>query len=242
MDIDLVVFDMAGTTVEDAGQVPAAFTAALKKHGLDLRPDMLTNVRGASKRDAISQLVSTRIGDPRQAQAHTETIYADFCRALEERFTAELRPVPGAPEVFSWLRDHNIRVALNTGFDRPMTNLILQGLHWTEGMIDAVVCGDDVPQGRPAPFLIFRAMEATGTACVHRVINIGDTALDLQAGWNAGVGVNIGVLSGAHSRERLEQAPHTDLIASVAALPDLWPTLAARMPRVLMGEQQGVLS
>jgi phosphoglycolate phosphatase-like HAD superfamily hydrolase len=51
---------------------------------------------------------------------------------------------------------------------------------------------------------------------------VGDTALDLQAGFNAGVGWNIGVLSGAHDRETLAAAPHTHLIASVAALESVW--------------------
>jgi phosphonatase-like hydrolase len=226
--IDLVLFDMAGTTVEDAGQVPAAFTAALQKHGLGVSEDTLRNVRGASKRDAIAHLVAAGISDPREARARTDTIYADFCRALEERFAAELRPVQGAPQVFGWLRARGVRVALNTGFDRAMADLIVRTLRWTHDTVDAVICGEDVPQGRPAPFLIFRVMEATGVTSVHRVATVGDTTLDLQAGWNAGVAVNIGVLSGALPRERLEQAPHTDLLESVAALPDLWPALEAR--------------
>jgi phosphoglycolate phosphatase-like HAD superfamily hydrolase len=88
--------------------------------------------------------------------------------------------------------------------------------------VDAVVCGDDVAQGRPAPFLIFRCMEATATICVHRVAVVGDTTLDLQAADNAGVQWQIGVLSGAHAREQLEQQPHSHLLGSVAELPSVW--------------------
>jgi phosphoglycolate phosphatase-like HAD superfamily hydrolase len=84
----------------------------------------------------------------------------------------------------------------------------------------AVVCGDDVKQGRPAPYLIFHAMEATRTRDVHVVANVGDTVLDLEAAHNAGVRWNIGVLSGAHDRQRLEAAPHTDLVPSITALLD----------------------
>ena len=83
------------------------------------------------------------------------------------------------------------------------------------------MCGDDVALGRPAPFLIFRAMEQTGVVNVHRVMCVGDTVLDLQAGRNAGVRHVIGVLSGAHQKEQLEKEPHTRLIASVAALPSM---------------------
>ena len=227
--ISLVVFDMAGTTVEDAGQVPQAFTAALRSHGIAVTEEALSGVRGASKREAIKRLAAAHATDPAMdLTARAERIYADFCLELERRFAAELRPVPGAPEVFQWLRSCGVKLALNTGFDRAMTDLILGTLGWKNGTVDAVVCGEDVPQGRPAPYLIFRVMEATGVTCVHRVMNVGDTTLDLQAGWNAGVAVNVGVLSGAHSKERLEQAPHTTLVSSVSALPDIWTALSGQ--------------
>jgi phosphoglycolate phosphatase len=58
---------------------------------------------------------------------------------------------------------------------------------------------------------------------VRAVANVGDTALDLQAGSNAGLDWNIGVLSGAHDREPLPAAPHTHLIASVSAPGSVWP-------------------
>ena len=66
-------------------------------------------------------------------------------------------------------------------------------------------------------------------------MNVGDTELDLRAGWNAGVGWNVGVLSGAHPRERLEGAPHTHLIESVASLPDLGDPGRSRHPTIERG-------
>jgi hypothetical protein len=75
-------------------------------------------------------------------------------------------------------------------------------------------------QGRFAPAAAEQP-EVTGTVNAERVANIGDTTLDLRAGHNAGVGLNIGMLSGAHDREMLAAEPHTDLLASVADLPAL---------------------
>lgn len=112
-------------------------------------------------------------------------------------------------------------MALNTGFDGAITSLVIDALGWRH-RVDAVVCGDDVPEGRPAPYLIFQAMKRTTTRSVARVMNVGDTVLDLQAGQNAGVAFNIGVLSGAHSIGQLESQPHTHLLGSVAELPGLW--------------------
>jgi phosphonatase-like hydrolase len=219
-EVELVVMDMAGTTVRDAGEVPAAFRYALAAHGIALSDDEIAQVRGASKREVIRQLVTHHLPDaPASLPA---AVYDGFRAALAERYRAGVRAVDGAEEVFGWLRARGIRIALNTGFDRDTTGLLLDALGWRDGIVDAVVCGDDVRQGRPAPYLIFRAMEAAGATDVRRVMNVGDTELDLRAGWNAGVGWNVGVLSGAHPRERLERAPHTHLIESVAALPELW--------------------
>jgi len=214
-DLELVVFDMAGTTVEDRGQVPAAFEAAFAAHGLAVTAAQLSAVRGSSKREAVRQLIPE--GDGREATA--AAVYSSFCERLARRYSEEgVRAIPGARETFDWLKGRGVRVALNTGFDRSITSLLVSALGW-EGEVDAIVCGDEVSQGRPAPYLIFHAMEATGVGIVQRVANVGDTGLDLRAGANAGVRWNIGVLSGAHDRDRLEKEPHTHLLPSVADLP-----------------------
>jgi len=225
-ELELVVFDLAGTTVEDRGEVPAAFTAALAGHGIAVTREQIKNVRGASKRQALRHFIPA---GPEQARL-AEEAYASFRAHLAQRYTAEgVRAIPGAAPAFRWLRERGVRVALNTGFDRGTTRILLGALGWTHGIVDAVVCGDDVPQGRPAPYLIFRAMETTGASSVHKVANVGDTALDLQAGHNAGVRWNIGVLSGAHGRQTLESVPHTHLLPSVAEVTRLW---AATQPLI----------
>jgi phosphonatase-like hydrolase len=218
-ELDLVVFDLAGTTVDDGGEVPAAFTAALAGQGIEVTREQVKRVRGASKHQALRQFIPA---GPEQARRADE-VYAAFRAHLAHRYAADgVRAIPGAALAFRWLREHGVRVALNTGFDRDMTGLLLNALGWSDGIVDAVVCGDDVLQGRPAPYLIFRAMEATAVSSVHRVANVGDTTLDLQAGYNAGVRWNIGVLSGAHDRQSLETAPHTHLLSSVTEVTRLW--------------------
>jgi phosphonatase-like hydrolase len=218
LDLKLMVFDMAGTTVEDGGQVPAAFGAALGECGIALSDEQLGDVRGASKREAIAELVQ-KYGCPGW-QGRSEEVYASFVRHLEREFAGGVKPIAGAERAFDWLRQRGVKIALTTGFDRDVAGLLLDALGWRR-LADTFVCGDDVPKGRPAPYLIFHAMEATGTESVHAVGTLGDTVLDLQAAHNAGVRLNIGTLSGAHDRARMQPQPHTHLIASVAELPAL---------------------
>ena len=217
-DIALVVFDMAGTTIEDSGQVPEAFTTVLRQHGMEITDDALRAVRGASKRDAIRHFVVRH--HKTGIDALTDRIFNDFRDYLAMLFKAGgVKPVAGAAETFRWLRGLGVRIALNTGFDRLTTDLIIDAVGWKSGVADAIICGDDVAMGRPAPDLIFRSMEATGVTSVHQVMCVGDTVLDMQAGHNAGARHVVGVLSGAHKKDQLEKEPHTHLIASVADLP-----------------------
>jgi phosphonatase-like hydrolase len=219
-DIALVVFDMAGTTIEDSGQVPEAFTTVLRQHGIAISDDALGAVRGASKRDAIRHFVAQH--HRADVDAQTDKIYNGFRDYLAQLFnTGGVKPMPGAAETFAWLRARGVKIALNTGFDRPTADLIIDAVGWGDSVVDAILCGDDVTLGRPAPYLIFRSMEATGVTSVQEVMCVGDTVLDLQAGRNAGVRHVVGVLSGAHNKAQLEKEPHTHLIASVAALPSM---------------------
>ena len=147
-ELDLVVFDLAGTTVEDRGQVTDAFTGALATLGLSVTPEQLSAVRGSSKRQAILQLVP----DGPDRARYAETAYVSFVERLAQRYRTEgVRAVAGAEQTFRWLRQRGIRVALNTGFERGITYLLLEALGWSDGVVDAVVCGDDVTRGRPAP-------------------------------------------------------------------------------------------
>ena len=129
-------------------------------------------------------------------------------------------PIAGAEDAITRLRQAGIQVALTSGFDRGLIADIVKHCGWGE-LFDAVVYPDEVPAGRPAPYLIFQAMQKTRVEPVARVAAIGDTILDLRAGANAGAGWVIGVLSGAADAETLGKTPHTHLLPSVAQLPAL---------------------
>ena len=219
---NLVIFDMAGTTVDDRGQVPTAFAATLAANNVVITADEITRVRGASKRQAIRDLLPPPLREDASARqafdAAADRIYAEFRANLASSYLNGISSVPGADRVIADLRRKGIKVALTTGFDRDIATLLLSMLGWTRHTIDAIVCGDDVANGRPAPDLILLAMKLAGVEDPALVANVGDTTHDLESAARAGVRWNIGVLSGAHSREALSKAPHTAIIDSVAGL------------------------
>jgi phosphonatase-like hydrolase len=222
--IDLVCFDIAGTTMVDDGQVPQALTTALAENGIAVGEADIRNVRGASKRQAILDLLPAGLGREEKAARALAT----FREHLARLYKGTVREIPGAASTFAWLRSRGVRVALNTGFDRETAQMLLEALRWREGTVDAVVCGDDVARGRPAPDMILRCMKLTGVSGACSVANVGDTVLDLRAGHNAKVAWNIGVLTGAHDRTLMAAQPHTHLLSGVAELPGLFREATSR--------------
>jgi phosphonatase-like hydrolase len=221
--LDLVVFDIAGTIIQDTGQVINAFTAAFRKHAIQVTEAEVRTLHGASKREVFKRYIERQFGPEHpENTGRIDCAYGDFRTILETTYATEgVQAIAGAESTFGWLRDHDIKIGLNSGFYRKVTEIILRAVGWSEGVIDVVICGDEVPRGRPAPFMIFRAMEATGVIDVRRVMVVGDTPLDLLAGANAGVRGVVGVLSGSHGIEGLGRVEHTHIISSVAELPGL---------------------
>ena len=219
---ELLVSDLAGTTVYDRGEVPAAFADALREAAVPFDPAEITAWRGASKREVLGRLLA-RDGAPADAVAERlPLVYGRFHTLLAERL-ALAAPVslPGVGETFARLRAAGIRIALTTGFDRALVEQLLAAVDWAE-LVDTWVSSDDVLLGRPAPDMIVLAMRRCGVTDADRIAVVGDTRLDLEAARNAGARWRVGVLTGAHDLATLAAAPHTHLLDSVRDLPSLW--------------------
>jgi len=216
----LVVTDLMGTTLRDDGAVLPAYHAAFAESAIPFTEEELAAKRGAHKLSLFTEFAARR---------YPADDAAKRAAAALEIFEKQLRhflatgggtPIDGAEDAVTQLRAAGIKVALTSGFDRGLIADIVKHCGWGE-LFDAVVYPDEVPAGRPAPYLIFQAMQKTRVEPVKRVAAIGDTALDLQAGTNAGAGWVIGVLSGAADAETLGKTPHTHLLPSIAELPAL---------------------
>jgi phosphonatase-like hydrolase len=220
--IRLVIFDIGGTIIEDHGEVVASFCAALAANGLAASEAEIKELKGSSKRDVIKKFVERQWGNVDAGnEDRIRKAYGDFRTELENRFSdGGVKPIPGAESAFAWLKARDIMCATTTGFYRSVTDRILDSAGWRETFA-ANICSDDVKVGRPSPYMIFHAMEATGIDNVRQVLNVGDTPLDIQAGTRSGVIGVIGVLSGIHKEARLLQEYPSHLIPSVADIPSL---------------------
>jgi phosphonatase-like hydrolase len=218
----LAALDMAGTTVDEGGLVYSAVEAAVAEAvGGPIPGELMSQWKGTSKEEAIAGLLRAMGLDT--SHAYVTKVYDIFAGKLEEAYDrTPPAPFPGVLEAFETLRRAGVMVALQTGYAMPVANSIMTSLGWTVGeTVDALVTSDTVAASRPAPYLIFHAMEATGVRDVGRVLTAGDTPNDLAAGMNAGAGFVVGVTTGSFTRSQLEAEPHTHILDSVAELPAL---------------------
>jgi phosphonatase-like hydrolase len=232
--IQLVVFDMAGTTVTDEHEVERCFAEAAAQTALIVSPERILAMQGMGKHQVFRTLWAEQLGAHHpELERNAATSYAAFRRILEDHYqTQGAIPTEGCLETFAYLRERGIAIALTTGFYRYVTDIILDKLGWLDGLderrvgtsgslIQASIASDEVAEGRPAPLLIQRAMHLLGITDPKAVVNIGDTPSDLLSGQAAGVRLNLGLTNGTHTLEQLLPYPHDQLLGSLRELQDL---------------------
>ncbi|MFG3345564.1 phosphonatase-like hydrolase [Streptomyces sp. NPDC048018] len=215
---NLIVLDMAGTTVADGGLVEQAFTAAAERLGED-PSTMIDHVRatmGESKISVFRHLFGGDEARARQANLAFEAAYGEL--VADGRIAA----VPGAAEAIAELTAQGRTVVLTTGFARATQDAILDALGWRE-LVALTLCPADAGgRGRPYPDMVLAAFLRTGAVDdVRRTVVAGDTSYDMLSGVRAGAGIVAGVLTGAHDATALGEHGATRVLPSVAELPAL---------------------
>lgn len=236
--IKLVVADMAGTTMQDLHEVELCFQKACQATQLQATAEEILAYQGWKKITVFEKLWAQQLGanSPDIALKAQESFEA-FTLILEDHYkNATILPTEGTEELFKTLRSLDIKIALTTGFYRTVTDLLLHKLGWINGLnavgfnesgkspIDLSLCSDDVVNGRPAPDMIFLAMEKLGITNPSEVLNIGDTPNDLESGYRAGVKYSLGLTNGTHSLEQLAPFNKHGLLSSMAELHNLFTT------------------
>ncbi|CAH0130730.1 MULTISPECIES: phosphonatase-like hydrolase [unclassified Pedobacter] len=206
-EIKMVVFDMAGTTVNENNLVYKTLMDAINAAGFSYTLDQVLAVAaGKEKKEAIRSVLKTYEGSFDEAMVFD--IYEEFISKLKLAYeTEEILPQPGSIELFEKLRKEGIILVLNTGYDRVTAEAILSRLGWKTGtQFDTLITASEVSQNRPEPDMILLAMRQYGLTDGKSVVKVGDSSIDIEEGKNAGCGLNIGITTGAHTQKQLEKA------------------------------------
>lgn len=215
--IDLIVFDLAGTTVKENFDVQRVLKNSFEKVGLSISIEQANKVMGIPKPVAITQLLEA-LNYPNISNSFVEQIHLNFVTSMIAFYQNDstVEENEGVSDTFRKLKLNGIKVVVDTGFDRPIVNALLARMAWeTNGLIDGSITSDEVENGRPHPDMIFKAMKLAGVTDAKRVAKVGDTLSDLGEGTAAGCGFVIGITSGAFTHEQLAAAPHTHIIQRI---------------------------
>lgn len=234
-NMELAVFDLAGTLVEDNNGVRDCLYKAAVDYGLNVTKDEISNHMGTNKIHLYQFLIARTKGnfiDFKNFEVDIDNSTQDEAVKLYDRYTEYMiayyqencREIEGATETLKWCKENGIKVATGTGFHKEINSVIMESLGWVkDGLIDYAVDLDMVPEGkgRPAPFMIFKAMEYLNVQNVRNVIKIGDTPADMLEGYNAGCKAVIGVTQGSTPIEVWGKYYHTHVLDTVKELPAL---------------------
>lgn len=218
--IQLVAFDVAGTTVADEGLVINAFKSAfaISEPGLwSTDSDRLIRYAIETMGQSKIEVFTAITGDVSRAERAVKAFEEAYFLSVRE---VGVQEIPGAGKVLSGLKDRGILIALNTGFNREILNLIIEQLGWGE-LLDFTITPQEAGAGRPSPRMLIRTADALSLADPAAVAIVGDTIADMKAGEAFGAAQKIGVLTGTHSDSELIGAGATSIINSVADLPSL---------------------
>ncbi|SEJ38542.1 phosphonatase-like hydrolase [Dyadobacter sp. SG02] len=221
--IKMIVFDMAGTTVDENNVVYKTLLAAINDAGLSFTLDQVLQVgAGKEKLEAIRSVMSLQniINEPLARE-----IYVNFLSMLDDAYRSQaIFEQPNASAVFRKLRENNVIVVLNTGYNRATAEALILKIGWRQGVdYDLLVTASEVTRNRPEPDMILLAMQHFGITDPASVMKVGDSTVDVLEGRNAGCRINVGITTGAHSLEELKTVSPEYIISN---LNELWEIVA----------------
>lgn len=220
-NISVIVFDMAGTVVNEKNVVYKTLQKALGVAGYNFSlQEVLANAGGKEKHQAIKDLMNL---NPKNGELTSQEVYDRFLTYLTIAYQdLSVSSYPGVERMLLRLRKKAIKVVFNTGYNYETAYRLLEKMQWKLGLqYDLLVAADQVENSRPAPDMIQLAMKELDIDNSSQVAKVGDSVIDIEEGKFAGCGVTVAVTTGAHTKEQLSLANPTFLLDSLANLDEL---------------------
>lgn len=215
--VRMMVFDMAGTTVNEKGLVYKTLHNTIREFDIPIKDGEIDGWHGVNKYEVLSHFCN-RLNE---SSDYIDTVIPMLNREFETNLI-EAYSIPGnlslihedLPFKLKEFQKYGIKVCLNTGYSKKIQEGIIETLNMRD-FIDDYISSQDVIKGRPYPFMINKLMKRNNITNPKHVIKVGDTPTDIIEGLHAHCYKSVGVLSGADSEHTLISAGATNIIDSV---------------------------
>lgn len=258
--IECVIMDWAGTAIDYGCFAPvSAFIESFRMIGINVTTAEARKPMGLTKIDHIRALFQMeRINNEFRKkygrdynEQDVESRYNEFQRLLFATLKEYTGPISNVIEVIDILRQKGIKIGSTTGYTKQMMDIVIPEASNKGYTPDNCVTSDNLPAGRPYPYMIYKNMCDLGVPSRFSVLKYGDTISDIKEGINAGVW-SVGVILGSNemglTEEEVNALPEEELklrmqevrnrmyaagahyvVNSIDELPDLIDCINARM-------------
>ena len=208
---------MAGTTIQEKGIVYNSLFNTIKLIKRDLTKDDIAKFTGHNKIDVIKHFVNAQKMD--SPNVVIRNLNSEFNYFLKKEYmnNSSVKLIsPILPDYFNVLRYNGVRIALNTGYNIDIQNLLVDKLNMIN-FIDDYISSEEVTKGRPAPYMIHELMERNRVSDINEVVKVGDTVADIREGKNAGCDT-VGVLSGSDTLSMLRKEKPNFVVNNITCI------------------------
>ncbi|MGI6212447.1 MAG: HAD family hydrolase [Anaerovoracaceae bacterium] len=148
------IFDMDGLLVDTEREYTKIWKEMAEKRGIQLPDDFEERTKGRGGEENYRVLESFYHEDGRK-------LFLEWQDQVRLRFAEAVPAKKGAAEILDFFRGQGAKIAVASSSDRDIVLDFLKkaGL---AGHFDAYVCGDEVPNGKPAPDIFLRAAAELG--------------------------------------------------------------------------------
>lgn len=176
---DAVLFDLDGTLADTVELILASFRHTMRFHFGEAPPDAewLSTI-GRPLHDQFGAFA----GSESELRALVET-YVAYQRSVHDEMT---RPYPGVRHVLDAIRRNGAPLAVVTSKRSGVAFRTLECCGIRD-QFQVVVCADHVSRGKPDPEPVTLALARLGVTRPERVLFVGDSPYDMEAGREGGV-------------------------------------------------------
>jgi phosphonoacetaldehyde hydrolase len=257
-----VIFDWAGTLADYGSCAPAGvFVALFQRWRVPITIAQARGPMGIHKRDHVAAVLrmpevaalwQQEYGRPSN-DGDVEAMYQDLIPLQLDCLPQYAALIPGVLDAVQACRARGLKIGTTTGYNREMLNVLLDAARAQGFEPDCAVSADEVPAGRPHPYMCYRCAIELEVYPLEACVKAGDTPPDIDEGRNAGMwtvavaktGNELGLteqevaalpadelrerLEGAYARLRNAGAHY--VVDAVADVPALLDEIEARLAR-----------
>lgn len=231
MKLQAVVFDWAGTIADFGSRAPvSALQSVFAAAGVPVAVPEARESMGLAKKAHIRSILEIpRVREVWMATheaypsgAEVNKLYAEFIPSQIRVLADHSCLIPGIANAVNRMRSRGLKIGTTTGYNRAMLDYLLQRAAAQGFIPDSALCPDDVPAGRPLPWMCYLTAIRLETYPMSAMVKIGDTPADIEEGRNAGMwtigvtrtGNEVGITE--EEWERLSQAEQNGLLNNAA--------------------------